>query len=225
MSGSVYLGDLGSGESKTFSIQVSVGQATVPSITFSASSADHITLDFPVSVLVAAGVTPQSIAQANENIEQLSNIIDQGLTYTVYQVGSMIFPSTSQGVTSSSDLSQLIQGYFVQNYLQHNSQAIDSSIISLANTISTAISSAASASNAAVQSYTISIPLLLSTYTYSATLADFLTYSIPVSQWIPGAQDIRVADLLANAANCLFGPRTSSPCIPKPDPYYPTSGE
>ena len=53
LSGSVNIGTLGSGQQVTFSIEADVGNSVMPSIVFTARSSDHITLDFPVSVLVS----------------------------------------------------------------------------------------------------------------------------------------------------------------------------
>jgi hypothetical protein len=203
LSGSINIGTLSSGETRNFQVQVVVGSATIPSLIFSATSTDHIALDFPVSILVARGVTPQVIANEGEAANALMSLIDQGVTYTVYQIGSLLFPTAAQGITSSSDLQQLLQGYFTREYLMKDNQGIASSISSLTNALSSVTSNAASASAAAYQGYTLSIPLLLGTYTYSGNLYAFLTWAIPVSQWIPGAQDVRIADLLARAASQL----------------------
>jgi hypothetical protein len=206
LSESVSIGTLGSGETRDFQVQVVVGSAAIPSIIFSATSTDHIALDFPVSILVATRVTPQVIANEAEKANgfpALMSLIDQGVTYTVYQIGSLLFPTTAQGITSSSDLQQLLQGYFTREYLKKNNQGIASTISSLMNAISGITSNAASASAAASQGYTLNVPLLLATYTYSGSLYEFLTWTIPVSQWIPGAQDVRIADLLARAASQL----------------------
>jgi hypothetical protein len=203
LSGSISIGTLGSGETRDFQVQVVVGSAAIPSLIFSATSTDHIALDFPVSILVATGVTPQVIASEGEVANALMSLIDKGVTYTVYQIGSILFPTTAPGITSSSDLQQLLQGYFTSEYLKKNNQGVASAISSLTNALSGITSNAASASAAAFQGYTVSIPLLLGTYTYSGSLYEFLIWTIPISQWIPGAQDVRIADLLARAASQL----------------------
>lgn len=205
LSGSINIGTLSSGETRDFQVQVVVGSATIPSLIFSAISTDHIALDFPVSILVARGVIPQVIANEGEQANALMSLIDQGVTYTVYQIGGLLFPTTDQGITSSSDWpgQQLLQGYFTREYLKKDNQAIASTISSLTNAISGIASNAASASAAASQGYTVSIPLLLGTYTYSGSLYEFLTWTIPVSEWIPGVGDVRIADLLARAASQL----------------------
>ena len=200
---SVSIGTLGGGETRDFSVQVVVGSTAVPSLVFSATSTDHITLDFPVSILVATGVTPQVIASGGEQPNPLMNLFDRGATYTVYQIGNLLFPTTAQGITSSSDLQQLLEGYFIGKYLNQNNQDISSTISSLTNALSGIASNAGSASAAAYQEYTLNIPLLVTTYTYSASLYEFLTWTIPVSQLIPGTQDVRIADLLARAASQL----------------------
>lgn len=206
LSGSISIGALESGGHHTFSVSVVVGSSTIPSLIFTAKSTNHITLDFPVSILVAIGVTTRVVATEGEQANgfpALMTLLNQGVTYTVYQIGSLLFPTTAQGITSSTGLQELLQGYFTEEYLKKDNQAIASAISSLTNELSSITSNAASASAAARQGFTLDIPLLVATYTYSGSFYEFLTWSIPASQWIPGAQDIRIVDLLARAATQL----------------------
>ena len=97
LSGSVSIGALESGGRHTFPVRVVVGSTTIPSLIFTAKSTDHITLDFPVSILVAIGVTPQVVANEGEQANgfpALMSLLDQGVAYTVYQIGSLLFPTT-----------------------------------------------------------------------------------------------------------------------------------
>jgi len=81
LSGSVYLGTLGTNEVRTFTVQVNIGNPAFPSIVFIAKSNYHMQAAFPTSVFVSVGVTAQTIAGQGEAISNLVNIASQWGTY------------------------------------------------------------------------------------------------------------------------------------------------
>jgi hypothetical protein len=194
---SVRLGNLDSGSQKAFSIRVVVGHPTVAPITFTATSTNHIALDFSVSVPVASKVTPETIRRPEEAISTLIEISTQWGIYTVYKVGNVFFPNTAQGIISSEGLQEILKGYFVKDFLDKHSD-LASLVSSLADDFSIASTSAARLRNIANQAYSFSVSFATYTVTYTTTVYNFLTWTIPLSEWTLGLfQDRRVADLLA----------------------------
>jgi hypothetical protein len=122
-----------------------------------------------------------------------------GVTYTVYHVGSLFFPTTSQGMTASPDFPRLLKAYFTQIFLQQNSETIAAPLKSLTGALSSITSNAPSAASTAYLSYSVTIPLVLTSITVSSMFAGFLKWTIPGSEI--GLSDIGVADLIAKFAN------------------------
>lgn len=208
LSGSVNIGTVGSGQQVTFSAQANIGNSAFPSIVFTARSNDHITLDFPVSIFVSTPVTARMIANPGEQINPLLNILYQGVTYAVDQIGNIYFPTTQSGITSSAGLSDVLQGYFIHSYLGDPSNAnLASLIASITNELASIISDTGTVQSQGGQSYTFSI----GSFSYTNLLYQFLTWQIPLSQLTGGLiQDRGIPDLIAWAIQQYSGQSVSA---------------
>jgi hypothetical protein len=210
LSGSVSIGTLESGAERPFSIEVKVGSATFPSIVFTARSNDHMTVPFPASVFVSSGVTAQIIANAGEAIEDLGiGLAYRGLTYAVKKVGENIFfPTTESGLFDGSPLQQVLQGYFIHDYLANPDHSNLSSLVSsIGGQFSNLVSDTDTIRVRADQFYTFSV----GSFSYAAALYQFLTWQIPLSQLTMGAfQDWGIPDMIAWAIRQYTGINVSS---------------
>jgi hypothetical protein len=207
VSGSVYIGDLGAGAQKSFSVQLVVGPPSFSALEFTAKSTDHIALTFPVSILVAVKVTAQDIANViGQSSNPLLNIATQWGTYTINQIGDILFPSTADGITDETGFQQILQGYFVKNYLNTHPD-LSSQLSSLVNQLGRAVSDTSSVQSSVNAGYSFSV----AGKTYTTTIYQFLTWQIPFSQWTLGlVQDRGVADLIAWAIQQFGGLNVSA---------------
>jgi hypothetical protein len=196
--GSIYVGSLGPGAHYSFTLQVTVGDPSSPFITFTANSNDHITTDFPTVVTATATVTAQLVANPGESITSLMNIATQSGTYTINQIGNILFPSLPNGITHATALQQILQGYYVKDYLNGNPN-LNSLISSMTEQFSRINSDSNSIWSINNRAYSFSISFGTSTVaTYTANLYSFLTWQIPFSQWTLGVfHDWGVPDMLA----------------------------
>ncbi len=201
----VPLGSIEGGGQRSFTIRVRVGPESFPAITFVARSNDHITLAFPVSVPVASRVTTELIKMEGENIGSLLDIATQWGTYTVFQIGNILFPSIQSGIVDQTGLQQIIEGYFVKRYLSDHAD-LASLLSSTSEQFSKLISDFDLMRRIANQGYSFSVSFASYTVTYTTTLYYFLTWQIPFSQWTLGlVQDRSVADLIAWAVRQFAG--------------------
>jgi hypothetical protein len=203
--GTVRLGDIGSGSQRTFSVQALVGPPTVSAITFVARSSSHIALEFPVSVLVASRIAPEVIQKPGEAKDRLMDIVSQWGVYSVWRIGDLLFPDTSQGITSGEGLQQILKGYFVEDFLR-NHPDLASVASSLADQFSGVASDTNSLQDLAYRTYDFSVSFSIYKVTYTTSLYSFLTWTIPFSEWTAGiVQDRSVADLIAWAVREYSG--------------------
>ena len=204
---SIYIGDFPAGGQKSFTVQIMVGPPSFSAVEFTAKSTDHIPLTFPVSILVAAKVTAQDIASAIGQLSNpLLNIATQWGTYTINQIGDILFPSTSDGITDETGFQQILQGYFVKNYLNTHPD-LSSQLSALVNQLEKAVSDTSSMQSSVNAGYSFSV----AGNTYTTTIYQFLTWQIPFSQWTLGlVQDRGVADLIAWAIQQFGGLNVSA---------------
>ena len=197
-SGTIHIGDLAGSAQKTFSIQLQVGSLGFSAVGFTAKSNDHITLTFPVSILVVARVKAEDIARLiGQSANPLLDIATQWGTYTISRIGEILFPSTATGITDETGFPQILQGYFVKNYLNNHGD-LGSQLSSLVNQVATLASDTNSMQSGVNHVYSFSISLAGNTVTYYFSVYQFLTWQIPFSQWTLGlVQDKGVADLIA----------------------------
>ncbi len=208
--GAVNVGNLNVGEQRSFSIQAVVGNPSYPYVAFAASSNDHVTVDFPTAVAVAERVTANMIANPGEPITSLLNIATQWGAYTVDQIGDILFPTQQAGITDTTGLPQILQGYYVKSFLQSNSN-LGQLMSSLSSQLGKIVSDASSIQSSTNQPYSFSVSFGLTTVTYTINLYSFLTWQIPLSQWTLGLiSDRSVADLIAWAINHFAGINVSA---------------
>jgi len=201
ISGSVNIGTIASGSQRSFSLQVLIGNPAFPSIIFTAKSNDHLTVDFAISVFVSTGVTAQSIAEKSEAVSKLLSIATQWGTYTVQQVGNVIFPTTEAGITDSTGLKEVLQGYNVRVYLG-NHPDVASILASVSDGLSRLMSNTGTVRTYANAPFGYSI----GNNQYTTSLYQFLSWRFPFSQWTLGiVEDRGVADLLAWAIRNFAG--------------------
>jgi hypothetical protein len=212
LTGAISIGSLASGEERSFVIQAKVSSASFASIIFTAKSSDHVQLNFPVSVWIGSQVTPETIARTGEAVSSLLSMATQWGTYTVYQVGSLIFPSKPVGITDQSGFQDMVRGYFVKSFLGTSSgRNLPSMLTGFVNQISTVNSQIDSMHATSTQGYSFSIPYLLSSLTYSTNLYQFLTWRLPLHQWTLGLRDDwGVPDMLAWAIQKFAGVNVSA---------------
>lgn len=201
LSGSVAIGTLQSGGRYPFSIQVSIGGPSYPSIIFTARSNDHIQMDFLTTILVAMGVTAQTIANPGENVSPLLSIASQWGTFVVDQIGNLFFPTTQNGITDSTGLEQILQGYFVRTYLANHSN-----LASLLGTLADQFGKVASDANTVQSNSNQGFSFSIGSSTFTNSLYQFLTMQLPLSQWTLGIlQDTSVAAWISWAAQHFVG--------------------
>jgi hypothetical protein len=201
LSGSVPIGTLQSGSQYRFSMLVSIGGPSYPSVIFTARSIDHVQMDFLTTVLVATGVTAQAIANSGENVSPLLSIASQWGTFVVNQIGSLLFPTTQNGITDSTGLQQILQGYFIRAYLANHSN-----LASLLGTLADQYAKVASDANIVQSNSNQGFSFSIGSSTFTNSLYQFLSMQFPLSQWTLGIlPDTSVAAWISWAAQHFVG--------------------